>query len=76
MAKLSKASMIETIGERFELIVMTGHSLQFIVDEDELAAPLEAIAVCGEPGGHLVLESSNRAARIWETWTPRRAGRR
>ncbi|WP_075288893.1 class I SAM-dependent methyltransferase [Pararhizobium arenae] len=58
------------LNRMFDLILMTGHVFQvFLEDEDALRA-LTAARRHLKPGGRLVFESRNPAARGWEAWTP------
>jgi SAM-dependent methyltransferase len=57
----------------FDLVVMTGHAFQVLVEDDELHRSLAAIrsALTGE--GRFVFETRNRLARAWDDWTPENA---
>ena len=63
------ASSLEGLGERFDLIVATGHVAQVISDEDEWRQALAAARRALRPGGRLAFESRNPAAKAWERWT-------
>ncbi len=52
----------------FELIVMTGHAFQVLVEDQEIAAALAAIRVALSDGGHFAFETRNPFARAWEAW--------
>ncbi len=67
--------------DEFDLVVMTGHAFQVLVDDDEIRAALVAIrsalAVAGagagadaSGGGKFVFETRNPPVREWERWTP------
>jgi SAM-dependent methyltransferase len=56
----------------FELVVMTGHTFQVLVGDEELRAALRAVRGALAPGGRFVFETRNPAARAWEAWTPDR----
>ena len=57
----------------FELIVMTGHAFQVLVDDDEIRAALVAIRSALTVGGRFVFETRNPRARGWEDWVPENA---
>ncbi len=52
----------------FDLIVMTGHAFQAIVDDSELARFLASVRKALVPGGTFVFETRNPAARAWQRW--------
>jgi SAM-dependent methyltransferase len=56
------------IGRRFDLIVMTGHAFQALLEDAELRRALGAIRSLLAPQGRFVFETRNPAARDWETW--------
>ncbi|SHF82353.1 Methyltransferase domain-containing protein [Streptoalloteichus hindustanus] len=53
----------------FDLVVMTGHAFQVLVDDDELRAALSAIRSALAEGGRFAFETRNPLARAWERWT-------
>lgn len=53
---------------RFDLIVMTGHTFQVFLGDDEIRRTLTAVRELLAPQGCLVFETRNPAARDWETW--------
>ncbi|WP_427920165.1 class I SAM-dependent methyltransferase [Streptomyces sp. cg40] len=57
----------------FDLVVMTGHAFQVLVQDEELRFALRAVRDALTPGGRFVFETRNPAARAWESWTPDRA---
>lgn len=59
---------------RFNLIVMTGHAFQVLVEDEELRRTLNAIRVALAPPGYFAFETRNPAAREWETWPQKYAG--
>ncbi|MDO0912017.1 methyltransferase domain-containing protein [Streptomyces sp. DT2A-34] len=59
-------------GEEFDLVVMTGHAFQVLVEDDELRTALSAVRRALRPGGRFVFETRNPVVRAWETWTPDR----
>jgi SAM-dependent methyltransferase len=54
--------------DEFELVTMTGHAFQCLVDDDELRASLAAVHRALVPGGRFAFETRNPAARAWERW--------
>lgn len=57
------------LGRRFELITMTGHAFQVLLDDDSTRAALANFHRHLVPGGLLAFETRNPAAREWEGWT-------
>jgi SAM-dependent methyltransferase len=55
----------------FDLIVMTGHAFQVLIDDDELHRSLAAIRSALTHDGRFVFETRNRLARAWDDWTPK-----
>ncbi|GAB7104262.1 class I SAM-dependent methyltransferase [Streptomyces phaeofaciens JCM 4814] len=56
----------------FELVVMTGHAFQTLLDDEELRTALRAVRSALGTDGRFVFETRNPAARAWEGWTPDR----
>ena len=56
------------LGERFELVTMTGHAFQLLLDDDAVRAALAAFRRHLAPGGVLAFETRNPAPRPWATW--------
>lgn len=56
--------------EKFERIVLSGHSFQVFLSAADRAAVLKAIAFHLAPGGRFVFDSRNPAAEAWRQWTP------
>lgn len=54
----------------FDLIVMTGHAFQVLVDDAELRASFIAIRRALTKGGRFAFETRNPLACAWEGWTP------
>ena len=54
----------------FDLIVMTGHAFQVLVEDDQLRSSLAAIRSALTEDGRFVFETRNPTARGWEAWTP------
>ncbi|MFG1795267.1 class I SAM-dependent methyltransferase [Nocardia sp. NPDC049149] len=59
---------------QFDLVVMTGHAFQVLVEDDELRAALAAIAATLTATGRFVFETRNPLVREWETWDRRYSG--
>ena len=57
----------------FDLIVMTGHAFQVLLEDDELHAAFAAIRSALTDTGRFGFETRNPLARAWESWTPDRA---
>lgn len=56
------------LGQKFDLIVMTGHAYQaLLTDEDQLAA-LQCLARHLAVNGRFLFDSRNPAIRVWERW--------
>ena len=54
----------------FDLVVMTGHAFQVLVEDDQLRESLAAIRSALTEDGRFVFETRNPLAREWESWTP------
>lgn len=54
----------------FDLIVMTGHAFQVLIEDDQLRQSLAAIRSILTGDGRFVFETRNPLAREWENWTP------
>jgi len=54
----------------FNLVVMTGHAFQELVEDDELRAALAAIRSGLTENGRFAFETRNPLVREWELWTP------
>jgi SAM-dependent methyltransferase len=52
-----------------DVATMTANVAQFIVDPEQWRATLSAAGGALRPGGHLVFETRDPAARGWEHWT-------
>jgi hypothetical protein len=55
----------------FDLIVMTGHAFQVLLEDDYLRTSLSAIGRALADGGRFVFETRNPLVRVWETWSDR-----
>ncbi|MFN2559905.1 MAG: trans-aconitate 2-methyltransferase [Jatrophihabitans sp.] len=54
----------------FDLVYMTGHAFQVLLDDASVLELLRAVQRALVPGGHFAFESRNPQARAWEKWTP------
>lgn len=58
-------------GTRFDLIIMTGHVFQLLLEDRDVRAALRALARHLAPDGRLAFETRNPAVREWQDWNPR-----
>jgi SAM-dependent methyltransferase len=58
-------------GTGFDLIVMTGHVFQLLLEDRDVRAALRTLARHLAPGGRLAFETRNPAVREWQDWNPR-----
>jgi SAM-dependent methyltransferase len=58
-------------GPSFDLIIMTGHVFQLLLEDQDVRAALRALARHLAPGGRLAFETRNPAVREWQDWNPR-----
>jgi len=54
----------------FDLVVMTGHAFQVLVDDRDIRAALHAINRLLAADGTFAFETRNPAARAWDHWVP------
>ncbi len=66
-----EAAALDRVRE-FDLITMTGHAFQVLIEDAELRAALAALHAALRSDGRLAFETRNPAARAWERWTPER----
>jgi SAM-dependent methyltransferase len=59
--------------QEFDLVVMTGHAFQVLVEDDDIRTALAAIHASLIGDGRFAFETRNVLAREWERWTPDRA---
>ena len=57
--------------DRFDLIIMTGHAFQLLLEDRDVRAALRALAGHLAPGGRIAFETRNPAVREWQYWNPR-----
>ena len=53
----------------FDLVVMTGHAFQVLLEDASVTAFFTAARRALAPGGHLAFETRNPLHRAWEHWT-------
>ena len=59
-------------GKRFDLIIMTGHAFQVLLEDDEIAAALTVMRQHLKPDGRAVFESRNPAIDWAKEWAGER----
>jgi ubiquinone/menaquinone biosynthesis C-methylase UbiE len=64
------------LGQRFDLVVFTGHAFQVFLTEEDQKAVLATIARHLGPGGRFIFDSRNPAIEAWRDWTPEATRRR
>ena len=69
---LGDATSVDWRGE-FDLVVMTGHAFQVLIEDDELRDSLAVIRSALSADGRFVFETRNPLARAWERWIPEHA---
>jgi len=57
----------------FDLVVMTGHAFQALVEDHVIRTSLAAIRSALTNNGRFAFETRNPHARAWERWTPENA---
>lgn len=55
--------------ETFDLVVMTGHAFQVLVEDHQVREALAAVHAALAAGGGFAFETRNPKARAWERWT-------
>ncbi len=60
-----------SLGEEFDLVILTGHVFQVFLDDAETLAMLDFVRRHLAVNGRLAFESRNPLARAWERWTDR-----
>ena len=67
---------LTTVGweREFDLVVMTGHAFQELVEDDEIRAALAAIRSALTEGGRFAFETRNPRDRAWERWATEYSG--
>ena len=59
----------------FDLIVMSGHAFQVLIEDEALRASLAAVSAALGEDGRFALETRNPLAREWERWIPSHAAK-
>jgi hypothetical protein len=54
--------------KEFDLIVMTGHAFQVLVEDDDIRTALAAIRSAPSNAGRFVFDTRNPLVREWERW--------
>ncbi len=54
----------------FDLVVMTGHAFQTLIEDNEIRTSLAAIRRALTDNGRFAFETRNPLARAWDGWTP------
>jgi ubiquinone/menaquinone biosynthesis C-methylase UbiE len=54
------------LGEKFDLVVLTGHAFQVFLTEEDQKAALATIALHLNPDGRFIFDSRNPRLRTWE----------
>jgi SAM-dependent methyltransferase len=52
----------------FDLVVMTGHAFQELIEDDEIRTALAAVRSALADGGRFAFETRNPLVRAWEHW--------
>src|SRR5205085_2507475 len=55
-------------GREFDLVVMTGHAFQQLIEDDEIRTALVTIRSALTDAGRFVFETRNPLVRAWEHW--------
>jgi SAM-dependent methyltransferase len=63
------------INQKFDLIFLSGHSFQTLLDDRGRSALLERVKVHLAPAGKLVFDSRNPLVEEWKSWTPKNSVR-
>nr|MBC8453310.1 class I SAM-dependent methyltransferase [Chloroflexota bacterium] len=60
--------------QEFDLIVMTGHAFQVLIEDSEIASTLELVATALSEKGRFAFETRNPLVRGWEKWDDEYSG--
>jgi SAM-dependent methyltransferase len=63
------------LGQKFDLVLLTGHAFQVFVTEPGQKAVLRTIAHHLEPGGCFIFDSRNPGMEEWRNWNPQQSER-
>lgn len=53
----------------FDLVVMSGHAFQVLLDDEEISRALAAVRAALRSGGRFAFETRNPFVRAWEGWS-------
>lgn len=56
--------------DEFDLVVMTGHAFQVLLEDEVVRASLATVRNCLKEDGLFAFETRNPLAQAWESWTP------
>lgn len=59
-----------SINQKFDIITLTGHSFQTLLDDESRLALFLRIKEHLSPTGKVIFDSRNPAVEEWKTWTP------
>lgn len=71
----ASAAGLATSG-RYDLIIMTGHVFQQLLEDGDVRTALRALAGHLAPDGRLAFETRNPAVAEWQDWNPRETSQR
>jgi SAM-dependent methyltransferase len=63
------------LGQKFDLVLLTGHAFQVFLTEEDQRAVLATIAAHLAPEGRFIFDSRNPTAREWLEWVPEESQR-
>ena len=63
------------LGERFDLVMMTGHAFQCLLGDGDQRALCRTIAAHLNPGGTFIFDSRDPARQEWRGWVPEQTRR-
>ncbi|MBL0371113.1 class I SAM-dependent methyltransferase [Rhizobium sp. KVB221] len=58
------------LGEKFDLIMLTGHAFQVFLTDEAISAVLTTIAAHLEPEGRFIFDTRNPLCQEWREWVP------
>lgn len=56
--------------QKFDLVAMTGHAFQVLIEDEEVRTSLAAIRSALTDHGRFAFETRNPLVRAWESWNP------
>jgi len=63
-----------TLSKKFELVVMTGHAFQVLIEDAEIVNALSRINLLLNENGRFAFETRNPLALAWEHWSVEYSG--